>query len=263
MPEGVTETARVKWSTGYHNKIRRVKQMKNLKMFVCGFMVCVLLMGITAVAFADSGVDVTAVLSGTIKMKLNGQDFNPQDTDGTYVKPLVYNGRTYLPVKFLAQALNIPVDWDGSTSTVWIGGQTEKVAVTSSMYNGDILDDILPFTQDADKLATPDAAYKWGLANTAPIQVDEYAGSIQTGGKYKYFNASVFMNSSGGKSSQVVNFRSESKDGAIIKTLTLQPGATSPVNLDIGGAQQLFITFDVHGDGQIDKLIIGEPTLSN
>lgn len=72
---------------------------KNLKFFIAGLLVCVFLLGSCVTVMAAGGdVNINAILSGRIKMKLFGRDFAPQETNGTYVKPIVYNGRTYLPV---------------------------------------------------------------------------------------------------------------------------------------------------------------------
>ncbi|MGD0152622.1 MAG: stalk domain-containing protein [Thermacetogeniaceae bacterium] len=236
--------------------------MKNVKMFVCGFLVCAMLIGIAAVAFADSGVNVTAVLSSTIKMKLNGNDFNPQDTDGTYVKPLIYNGRTYLPVKFLAAALNIPVDWDGRTSTVWIGGQSDLLQVNDVKYYEDYYGTVL--TTDTGMLTSPSATYKWGVTNDKPLDMQYFTFFLKPNGLYKRFRASFFLDSSA-KDNLTINIRKDNYDGQVIKSIVLQPGATlDNVDLDIGGIDKICIESNIAiNHGIIKKLIVGEPIFYN
>ena len=53
-----------------------------------------------------------------IKISLNSKEVLPKDADGNYVEPFIINGTTYLPVRAVANALGINVDWDGSTNTV-------------------------------------------------------------------------------------------------------------------------------------------------
>lgn len=65
--------------------------------------------------------NINAVQDSTIKIKLNGENFTPKEADGTINYPIVYEGRTYLPVRSLAEAIKLPVDWDSATRTVVLG----------------------------------------------------------------------------------------------------------------------------------------------
>lgn len=49
----------------------------------------------------------------------------PLDKDN---KPFVYNGTTYVPLRFVADALGEAVEWDGKTGTVFIGETNNKNA---------------------------------------------------------------------------------------------------------------------------------------
>ena len=44
----------------------------------------------------------------------------PIDPNNSKVTPIIINGRTYLPLRFIAEHLNATVDWDGTTQTVTI-----------------------------------------------------------------------------------------------------------------------------------------------
>ena len=37
-------------------------------------------------------------------------------------RPFAMDGRTFLPVRAIAEAVNMPVDFDASTNTVYLGG---------------------------------------------------------------------------------------------------------------------------------------------
>ena len=65
--------------------------------------------------------NINAVQDASIKIKLNGEDFTPKEADGTINYPIIYQGRTYLPVRSIAEALKMQVDWDNQTRTVIIG----------------------------------------------------------------------------------------------------------------------------------------------
>ena len=53
-----------------------------------------------------------------IHITLDGEEVLPTDVNGNYVEPFIIDGTTYLPVRGVASALGLDVDWDGDTSTV-------------------------------------------------------------------------------------------------------------------------------------------------
>ena len=71
---------------------------------------------------------VSVVISDNITVTLDGTAKTFTDTNGKVVYPLNYNGTTYLPVRAVCGLVNIPVEWDGTTSTIYLG--TRPVAPT-------------------------------------------------------------------------------------------------------------------------------------
>lgn len=164
---------------------------KQMKGFTIGFITCAII-GATSFAFAQSAdVNISAILSSTIKMKLNGTDFTPKETDGSDIKPIMYNGRTYLPVRCLGEALNIPIDWEDATKTVHIGGKSESVPITNDKLYTTGLATI--FTKDAQLLTAPGKTYKWGIVNDEPVSYISCSCSFNPGCKYKYLKASIYL----------------------------------------------------------------------
>ncbi|SNX54231.1 stalk domain-containing protein [Thermoanaerobacterium sp. RBIITD] len=68
--------------------------------------------------------------SNSIKIVVNG------NTISTDVPPLVENGRTLVPLRAISEALGVPIKWDGTTSTVYVGTVPEGI---------DLVDDLKPF----------------------------------------------------------------------------------------------------------------------
>ena len=56
-----------------------------------------------------------------IKVTLNGKEITPKDANGKVVEPFIIDGTTYLPVRAVASALGLEVNWDGETNTVKLG----------------------------------------------------------------------------------------------------------------------------------------------
>ena len=85
-----------------------------IKGFVVGVMVAVMLGGV--VALANPGGVMREVFYG-VNIVVNGNAWNPP-ADQT---PFITDGRTFLPVRGISELLDVPVDWDGATRTVYIG----------------------------------------------------------------------------------------------------------------------------------------------
>lgn len=60
---------------------------------------------------------IKATYTGT-KITLNGTTITPKDANGKVVEPFAVNGTTYLPVRAVAGALGLNVDWDQATKTI-------------------------------------------------------------------------------------------------------------------------------------------------
>ena len=61
-----------------------------------------------------------------ISIVVNGTKIVPQDANGNPVEPFIMDGSTFLPVRAVAGALGLDVEWDGATSTISLtsGGST-------------------------------------------------------------------------------------------------------------------------------------------
>ena len=58
-----------------------------------------------------------AAYTGT-KIVLDGDTILPMDATGRIVEPFAVDGTTYLPIRAVADALGLGVDWDQATKTV-------------------------------------------------------------------------------------------------------------------------------------------------
>ena len=90
---------------------------ERIKGIVIGFILCMALSS-TVVVMANTRTETRQITFG-IRVNLNGQllDF---DADS---QPFVMGGRTFLPVRALADALGLPVDFDSATNTAYLGNR--------------------------------------------------------------------------------------------------------------------------------------------
>lgn len=100
--------------------------MKNQwKGFLSGILVSVLLVGMVGTAVATVGQRTVNVDYNDIKVTLNGATVNLVDANGAAVEPFSINGTTYLPVRAVASALGLDVEWDSTTKTVRLAHNNE------------------------------------------------------------------------------------------------------------------------------------------
>jgi hypothetical protein len=238
---------------------------KNLKPFIAGFLTCLFLTGAAAgVAAAGNDLSIQAVLSSSIKLKLNGKDWTPQNpVTGDYYKPIIYNGISYLPVKAVVEeAAGMPVEYESATRTIWIGGRNEVLNINDTAHYEDYYGTIL--TTDTGKLATPETIYRWGVTNDKDMSLQYFTFYLKPEGKYRKFRASFYLDGSS-KADLVMNIRKDNLDGQVIKSLTLKPGETiGDVDVEIGGVSKLWIESEIRiNHDTVKKIVVGDPIFYN
>lgn len=96
-----------------------MKKTHTVRTFLAGALAALLLAGIVPSALAAAGVNIT-VWPG-ISVYIDDQKLEPKDANGNPVMVFTYNGTTYLPVRAISEALGKPVQWEGSTNSVYVG----------------------------------------------------------------------------------------------------------------------------------------------
>lgn len=92
---------------------------KELKGFICGVVATTLVAG--GAAFAAGQWKTIDVLENDITVMVDGKQVAESN--------FVYNDRTYLPLRAVAEAVGKPVDYDTTTNTAYIG---QKIANSST-----------------------------------------------------------------------------------------------------------------------------------
>lgn len=119
-------------------------------LFIVSVVLNVALVTVTAVGNRQL---IEAWLCPDVKMEWNGVEFSPTEDNGERVYPIIYNDRTYLPVRFVAEKAGVTVGWDGVNNTVQLGtnGYTYKPSVpetpvvTPSNNYGEITTNVYDF----------------------------------------------------------------------------------------------------------------------
>ena len=93
---------------------------KFLKVF--GIVVALVTMCSVCVAACVQLERIDAYLNHGLNVVKDGQVLILKDANGKKLTPITYNDSTYLPVRAIANALGVQVDWDQETQSVLLGG---------------------------------------------------------------------------------------------------------------------------------------------
>lgn len=94
------------------------KMKHQFKGFITGVLVTLILIGSVGTAMATVGTKAANLEYSNIKVTLDGTPVKLVDVNGNPVEPFIISGTTYLPVRAVAGAFGLNVDWDGATQTV-------------------------------------------------------------------------------------------------------------------------------------------------
>lgn len=106
---------------------------------------------------ADAVMKINASLANDFAFKVDGAVWQPYDTDGSILKPIIYNNRSYVPAKALLEKFGIGVGYDSPTRTILLTSKEydKSSPILANMTKPDTAS--LPLTVEYD--ATRASAY--------------------------------------------------------------------------------------------------------
>lgn len=94
--------------------------MKKINKKLVLVVILMLSLSLNAITFAGDFTKTLKVTMGNIRLAINDVEVVPRDVNGKIVEPLLYQGTTYVPVRFVAQNFDKKISWDSSQMTVHI-----------------------------------------------------------------------------------------------------------------------------------------------
>ncbi|WP_028547617.1 stalk domain-containing protein [Paenibacillus sp. UNC451MF] len=95
-----------------------------------------LLVGLGTGVYAGSNLkEIQAYLNGDLKVRVNGSVAQLNDEQGLAMEPITYNGSTYLPVRGVANALKVAVDYDAVNNEVILGEKVNGTPLNAEKYD--------------------------------------------------------------------------------------------------------------------------------
>lgn len=214
--------------------------------------------------------NITAVQDGGIKIKLNGENFTPKEADGTINYPIIYGGRTYLPVRSVAEALNMPVEWDNATRTVILGSEevaNNIVVGRDQLFKLDKAKDkeIMYYTSSSEDLNQ----FDYPTSYTSGIIGNNRSNNINIGvntSGYKYLTGEACAKGrkySNSESTDLTEMRVNvytydpvaKTKGDKLGTIKVSADKATPFKIDISGASQIAIEVNNGEDLSFSKVI--------
>lgn len=82
-------------------------------------MALVVVLLFSVIGYAASHLEkIEAYLSHDMTFRVDGQNWQPMEADGSKLVPIVYNGRTYVPARALLEEKGVKVGYNNETKTV-------------------------------------------------------------------------------------------------------------------------------------------------
>ncbi|MNH98723.1 hypothetical protein D3C73_514690 [compost metagenome] len=200
----------------------------------------ILVSGISIGAFASSGLqEIKAFLNGDLKVRVNGEVAQLNDANGKAVSPITYNGTTYLPVRAVAEALDVAVAYDAAAGEVILGERLEGTAIKNEEYNTTL------YSKDPAQTTFGDKNYGEVLFSTPGKNIGYTA--LNPNGKYQKLYLQFAAIEKEIESVEITN----NDTNALLKKVG--PIATAEgmqtIEVDIAGVKNIAINVKLESDG--------------
>ncbi len=77
---------------------------------------------------------ISAVSDEGLKIMLNNTDSKLKNEDGSSMSPIIYNDRTYIPLRALSNLLGIGINYNADTRTINVSTDNKNIAVLSGVH---------------------------------------------------------------------------------------------------------------------------------
>lgn len=139
--------------------------MSRKRWFAASIAMGMLVTGAAGVYAGSKLQEIKAFLNPDIGITVNGKDFKPVDDKGKAIVPITYDNTTYLPVRAVSEALQVPVKYDSASNKVRIGSGTsttpepgETKPPAASTERPKYIPADFPFPKDAQKVYLQESA---------------------------------------------------------------------------------------------------------
>ncbi|WP_020614921.1 stalk domain-containing protein [Paenibacillus daejeonensis] len=176
--------------------------------------------------------EIRAYLNSELKIRVNGQIQQLNDSSGHNVLPITYNGTTYLPVRAVSDVLNINVHYDQAAKEVVLGERLEGVALVEERIHQTQL-------RTTDPAHTTYGGRNYGEVIYSPAGTNVFTTFYEPRGKYQKIYIQVAALDKDIESVEI----SDHEEKLVLKRhglITPQDGLVT-IEADITGTQTLVV----------------------
>ncbi|GBG06092.1 hypothetical protein PAT3040_00594 [Paenibacillus agaridevorans] len=192
-------------------------------------------------AFAASNLtEIKAYLNAGIKFRLDGKPWRPLDDKGKEVLPITYKGTTYLPLRVIANAFDIPIRWDGSTQTIGMR-ETSNLTLYSAEVKVDNWSEKFYDVVDKKQLVFGNHQYNGAYAFTAEnVGLGWYEGSPHLKFNFgtKYNTMHLILYSPSAMKIRVLNGSNQQ----LTEEISLEADRVTELDVDLQGSQYALVS---------------------
>jgi len=207
----------------------------------------ILLLALTAIFSLSAGAyaastltEITAYLNSGIKFRLDGKPWRPLDDKGKEVLPITYNGTTYLPLRSISNAFDIPIRWDGSTQTI-IMRESSNLNLYSNEVKVDNWSEKFYDVVDKKQLVFGNHQYDGAYAFTAEnVGLGWYEGSpyLKFDFGKKYDRLHLILYSPSAMKIRVLNGSNQQ----LTEEISLEADKVTKLDIDLQGSQYALVS---------------------
>jgi len=197
-------------------------------------------------AQGDTGASVSrdtgASVSRDIGVKVNGND------ESIELRPIIYNGSAYLPVRLLMEKLGVDIVWNEDENAIEIGRKKEESLVSVQSYENRFNSE---YTTDDEILNMYgiDGEYEcailfrkdYGDMYSASSGYINYSAVLKPGGSYSSFSGTIVMENTTNAKQVLFKFYEDYASDKLIKEIEVTRGEMVEFEIDISGVQTIYI----------------------
>ncbi|PWW02504.1 hypothetical protein DFQ01_109129 [Paenibacillus cellulosilyticus] len=201
---------------------------------------------------------IKAQINYGITLVLNGKQFALRDSKGNELKPIIYDGTAYVPLKALGEALDTAVTYDGVKKQIVIGEKSEYTdLIKAKAFNEyESPTEYQYRTFDPGVLTVNGTTYKSGYVLYFSSAYSDRSFQLNLLNSYTTlkFNIAVANETNEFKVSVV------DKSNTVMRETTVTGGEASTMEVPVGGLDRVYVV--VHPvSGKYDpkvKVVIGD-----
>ena len=92
------------------------------------FIMVLMLLSFSIIGYSSVNVErIEAFIAYDMGFRVDGEAWQPVDTDGTLLYPLIYRGRSYVPVRALLEEQGVWVDFENETRTIILDYEESRI----------------------------------------------------------------------------------------------------------------------------------------